>query len=220
MEIQRRLSEKVIQEGMPAPARVAGADLAFSTDGRTATAGVVLWDTASRSVLERTAVQKPVTFPYVPGLLSFREAPAILAALRKLRGEPDVILLDGQGLAHPRGFGLACHIGVILDRPTIGCAKSILVGSYASLGVRRGSMRPLVHCEQCVGMAVRTRDGVAPLYVSVGHLTSLDAATEIVLTCCTRYRIPEPTRLADQWVEERKTLAEKQNKRRPETKRR
>jgi deoxyribonuclease V len=141
-----------------------------------------------------------VRFPYVPGLLSFREAPALLAAIRKLKAEPDAFIFDGQGLAHPRRFGLACHVGVLIDRPSVGCAKSRLIGSHDDPGRRRGSSAPLVDADQRVGTVLRTRDKVKCVYVSVGHRVSLSTAERLVLACCTRYRLPEPTRLADQLV--------------------
>jgi deoxyribonuclease V len=199
--IQQQLAARVVRRGRLSKWRyVAGADLAFSEDGPEAIAGVVLWDAGSSSVIEEHVVRRPVSFPYVPGLLSFREAPAILAALRKLRIPPDVLLLDGQGYAHPRRFGLACHVSLIADLPGIGCAKSLLVGSPGPLGLRRGATSPIRDDGECVGMAVRTRDGVKPVYVSVGHRVSLDAAVEVTLACGGGYRVPEPTRLADQLV--------------------
>ncbi len=182
------------------PRLAAGVDLAFSEDQTEALAGVVLWDVSTRKVLEQHVARRPVRFPYVPGLLSFREAPAILSVIRILRREPDVFLLDGHGYAHPRRFGLACHVGLILDIPSIGCAKSILVGEHRALNERRGSLAPLEHGGECVGMAVRTRNRVKPVYVSVGHRLSLRAAVEITLACGDGYRIPEPTRRADQLV--------------------
>jgi deoxyribonuclease V len=133
-------------------------------------------------------------------LLSFREGPAVLAALRKLRAPPDVLLYDGHGLAHPRRFGVACHIGVLLNRPTIGCAKSRLIGTHREPGVWRGSGAPLLDGGGVIGSVLRTQDSVKPVFVSVGHLIDLRAAQQIVLACAIRYRLPEPTRLADQLV--------------------
>ena len=182
------------------PRLAAGADLAFTSDKGHCIAGVVVWDVAAQTIIERHVVRRPVRFPYVPGLLSFREAPAILAAIRRLKCEPDVFLLDGQGFAHPRRFGLACHVGLFIDRPSIGCAKSVLIGNYAEPGPRRGETTPLVHHGERIGLAVRTRDGVRPVYVSVGHRLSLQQAAAVVFACCTEYRLPEPTRLADQLV--------------------
>jgi deoxyribonuclease V len=167
-------------------------------------AAAVVWDVKRQRVVEQHVVRKPLTFPYVPGLLSFREAPAIVAALRKLQSEPDVFLFDGQGYAHPRRFGLACHVGLWIDRPSIGCAKSVLVGVCDEPGRSRGSRSPLDDDGECIGVALRTRDGIKPVYVSVGHDLSLDSATRVVLACCTKYRLPEPTRRADKLVAEGK----------------
>jgi len=174
--------------------------MAFSPDKTSCIAAVVVWDLIEQCVVEQHVVRRPIRFPYVSGLLSFREAPAIVAALRKLRHEPDVFLFDGQGYAHPRRFGLACHVGIWLDRPSIGCAKSILIGKHELLDRRRGSLATLEHGDECVGMVVRTREGIKPIYVSIGHRLSLASAVDITLACSTRFRLPEPTRLADQLV--------------------
>lgn len=192
---------RVVRAGRVRPLRlVAGADMAFSKDGSVCIAGVVVWDVREHCVVEHRTARRPVRFPYVPGLLSFREAPAVIAALRKLRSEPDAFMFDGQGYAHPRRFGLACHVGVLLDRPSVGCAKSLLVGACDVPGPSAGSTAPITHDAQRIGAAVRTRDRVKPVYVSVGHRISLDAAIDITIACCGGYRLPEPTRLADQLV--------------------
>jgi deoxyribonuclease V len=146
----------------------------------------------------------PIQFPYVPGLLSFRETPVAIKALEKLNAAPDLILCDGQGLAHPRRFGIACHIGIIADVPTIGVAKSILVGKFENLGEERGSTAPLIHRNEQIGVALRTKDKVQPVYVSVGHLISLETAVNYVLQCTPKYRLPETTRLADKMASYRK----------------
>ena len=199
--IQRQLAARVVRRGrVPTPRLVAGADLAFSPDDADCIAGVVVWDVKHRAIVEQCIARRAVHFPYVPGLLTFREAPALLAALKQLRCEPDVFMFDGQGYAHPRRFGLACHMGVLLNRPSLGCAKTILVGNCAAPQQSKGSTSPLMHNGECVGLAVRTRDDVKPVYISVGHLLSLDAALKITLACCTAYRLPEPTRLADKLV--------------------
>ena len=201
MVLQRTLASKVITKGrIPTLAYAAGADVAFSRDDNECIAGVVLWDVSAGSVVEQHVLRRPLRFPYVPGLLSFREAPAILAALRKLRTEPDVFLFDGQGLAHPRRFGLACHLGVVLDRPSVGCAKSLLVGQTAPVGVQRGSAEPIYHNGERVGTALRTRERVRPVYVSVGHRISLETAVQVTLACGGGFRLPEPTRRADHLV--------------------
>jgi deoxyribonuclease V len=199
--IQSRLAASVRQVEPRGRIRlVAGADVAFSHDGRRCIAGVVVWDRHDRRAIERRTTGVDLTFPYVPGLLSFREAPAILAALRQLRTAPDALMLDGQGLAHPRRFGLACHVGVLTSRPTIGCAKSRLVGEHRDPARRRGSCAPLILEGEVVGTVLRTRDGVRPVYVSVGHRISLEAAVELTFDCTAGYRLPEPTRLADHLV--------------------
>ena len=201
IEIQRKLASSVVRRGLPPKLRlVAGADLAFSPDGATCVAGVVVWDVQRREIVEQHLARRSVSYPYVPGLLSFREAPALLAALKQLRGEPDVFMFDGQGYAHPRRFGLACHLGLLLDRPSLGCAKTILLGECEPPRRTRGATSPLMHDGECIGMAVRTRDDVKLVYVSVGHRISLDAAVQITLACCDGYRLPEPTRQADKLV--------------------
>ncbi|GBD33036.1 Endonuclease V [bacterium HR33] len=200
--LQRRLAGEVRSRLPPgAPLRyVAGVDAAFSGDGRTVIAACVLWDLLEGSVVEWRSAVRRVRFPYVPGLLSFREAPAVLAALRKLRAEPDAILCDAHGRAHPRRFGMACHVGLLAGRPTVGCAKSRLVGQHEDPPVARGSWRPLLDGRRVIGSVLRTQEGVRPVYVSVGHLIDLAAARRLVLACAVRYRLPEPSRLADQLV--------------------
>lgn len=199
--IQRRLAALVRSE-RPADATrfVAGVDAALSADQRFCLASAVVWDRARRVVVESTLARSPTRFPYVPGLLSFREAPAVLAALRRLRVEPDVIMCDAHGFAHPRRFGLACHVGLICGRPTMGCAKSRLVGEHREPGWPRGAHAPLRHGGEIIGSVLRTQDGTRPVYVSVGHLIDLATARRIALDCAVRYRLPEPTRLADQLV--------------------
>lgn len=204
--IQRKLARRVVQRGRARKLRlVAGVDLAFATNRDEGIAGVVVWDVVAGEVVEQHVIRRPVGFPYIPGLLSFREAPAILAVLRKLRCEPDAFMFDGQGLAHPRRFGLACHVGVLIDRPSLGCAKSVLVGTYRTPALSRGSSTRLIAGGDCVGRAVRTRDNVKPVYVSVGHRLSLETAVEITLATGNGYRLPAPTRLADKLVARDKT---------------
>jgi len=148
-------------------------------------------------VRAEAVVEQPVDFPYVPGMLSFREVPSALAALQRLAVRPDLVLCDGQGLAHPRRFGLACHLGLLADLPTIGVAKSKLIGDYDEPGDERGAHSPLRHKDEVIGVVLRTRARVSPLYVSIGYRVSLDTAIEFVLACAPRYRLPETTRLAD-----------------------
>jgi deoxyribonuclease V len=161
-----------------------------------ARAAVVVLRYGDLGVVEVRTVESDLTWPYVPGLLSFREAPIVLQACAALETVPDVVLVDGQGIAHPRGFGLASHLGLFLDAPTVGCAKSLLCGTHAPLGPERGSTADLVLDGDVVGCALRTRSGVKPVYVSIGHKTDLVSAVEWVLHCAGRYRLPEPTRLA------------------------
>jgi deoxyribonuclease V len=199
--IQRRLAARVrVIEPRTTLRFVAGVDAAFSRDGKLCIAAAVLWDADEQQVSETRTASRRSTFPYVPGLLSFREAPAVIAALRKLRHEPDAIMCDAQGYAHPRRFGLACHIGVISGRPTVGCAKSLLIGQYREPALRRGSCTALRDRGERVGTVLRTREGVKPVFVSVGHMIDLDTAERLVLRCAVQYRLPEPTRLADKEV--------------------
>jgi deoxyribonuclease V len=199
--IQRRLAPLVRQVPLAGvPRFVAGLDAAFSRDDRRCLAAAVVWDLCEHRVIEQHVAVRPLTFPYVPGLLSFREGPAVLAVLRKLRTLPDVLIYDGHGLAHPRRFGIACHLGVILDRPTIGCAKSRLIGTHREPASSRGSIVPVIDDGEVIGSVLRTQDGINPVFVSVGHLIDLRGAQRIVLACAIRYRLPEPTRLADQLV--------------------
>lgn len=198
-EIQLRLAGRVRWAPLAAEPRfVAGVDSAF-LDG-TCIAGVVLWDAQSGEVVEQHVARRPLVFPYVPGLLSFREAPAILAALRKLRRRPDALLVDGHGLAHPRRFGIACHLGVLVDVPTAGCAKSRLVGTFAQPARERGARAVLVDREEPLGSALRTQDGGGPIFVSIGHAIDQAGAERLVLACARGHRLPEPTHLADRLV--------------------
>ncbi len=203
--LQKRLRGLVSQEAFAGEALlIAGLDGAFTTDGQQCIAGVVLWDLRDQSVVEQHIALRKLRFPYIPGLLSFRELPAWLAALRKLERPPDILMCDGQGLAHPRRFGIASHIGVLCGLPTIGCAKSRLVGTHADPPNRRGAGAPLYDKEERIGTVLRTQTGIRPLYVSVGHRIDLPTAEKVVLRCAVRYRLPEPTRLADRLVAQAK----------------
>jgi deoxyribonuclease V len=168
----------------------------FEQGGTVTRAAVAVLDFPGLTLREHAIVRRKTRFPYVPGYLSFREAPAILAALKKLREKPDLILCDGQGLAHPRSFGLACHLGVLADIPSIGVAKSRLIGDHDRLPERKGAWAPLLVDGERVGAVLRTRTGVRPLYISVGHRISLRTAIKYVLLCTTKYRLPETTRHA------------------------
>lgn len=203
--VQRRLATRVSIRAPRGPLRwLAGVDCAFSADGSRCLAAAVLFDLEAGAPVETRGASRPLRFPYVPGLLSFREAPAILAALRRLRGRPDALLVDGHGLAHPRRFGIACHLGVLVGVPTVGVAKSRLCGEHGEPGPRRGARAALVHEGERVGTVLRTREGSRPVYVSVGHLVDLASAEAIVLAAGAGHRLPEPTRLADRAVAEAK----------------
>jgi len=195
--VQERLRGHVVSRDRLKTVRtVAGIDVGFEKDGRITRAAVVVLDFPSLALREQVLSRAPTRFPYVPGYLSFREIPAVLAALAKLTVQPDLLLCDGQGLAHPRRFGLACHLGVLTGMATIGVAKSRLVGVHQRLPDAKGAWVPLRDGAELIGAVVRTRAGVRPLYVSVGHRVSLKTAIRYVLRCTTRYRLPETTRLA------------------------
>jgi deoxyribonuclease V len=199
--LQKELAGRVRVEPLPKGARlVAGADVSVLKAKNQLIAGIVLWDLEDQRVVEQVAVRAEAKFPYVPGLLSFREAPAVLEAFGQLRQRPDVALFDGQGYAHPRRFGLACHLGVLLDLPCVGCAKSRLIGEFVQPAAPRGSWSNLLHAEEVIGAVLRTRDRVSPLYISIGHRADLPGSIDLVLRCATLYRLPEPTRLAHQLV--------------------
>ncbi len=199
--LQKSLCEKVqMIELKSQPKTIAGIDCAFSRDKKKIIACVVLLKLPSFEPIEtKNAVQK-LTFPYIPGLLSFRESPACIAAVEKLKNEPDAFIIDGQGIAHPRRFGLACHLGLFFDKPTIGCAKSRLIGSFEDPALEKGSFSPLKDGRETIGAVVRTRTNIKPVFVSVGNKCLLKDAIKITLDCTTKYRIPEPTRLAHQLV--------------------
>jgi len=198
VDLQRRLATRLdLVTPLPEPLRtVAGVDVSYEKHGDLFFAGVVVLSFPSLQPLEEAAAVARVSFPYIPGLLSFRELPVLLDALRSLRTVPDVVLADGQGIAHPRRLGLASHLGLWIERPTVGCAKSRLCGEHPPPGRRRGDRVPLTLAGETVGTVLTTRDGVKPLYVSPGHRIGVDAAAELTLACTGRYRMPEPTRLA------------------------
>lgn len=206
IELQKQLAYEVIQEDkFDEPIKtVAGIDLGYEMKTDTSRAVVVVLSFPELELIEKAEAIMPTPFPYVPSLLSFRETPVAVRALEKLKTAPDLILCDGQGIAHPRGFGIACHIGLITNVPSIGVAKSILVGKFENLGETRGSSADLIYRRQTVGVALRTKDKVQPVYVSVGHKISLETSANYVLQCTTKYRLPETTRLADQLASFRK----------------
>jgi deoxyribonuclease V len=206
VELQKQLAYEVVTEDrFERPVTtVAGIDLGYDAKNDVSRAVVVVLKFPELELVESAEARLPIQFPYVPGLLSFRETPVAVKALEKLTVAPDLILCDGQGIAHPRRFGIACHIGLITGVPSAGVAKSLLVGKYAELGETRGSRAPLVYKNETVGAAVRTKDRVQPVYVSPGHLISLDTAVDYVLRCAPKYRLPETTRLADRMASFRK----------------
>jgi deoxyribonuclease V len=197
IELQNDLRRQVIDRTcFDALQRVAGVDVGFEAQGSITRAAVVVLSYPELQPLETSIAKIPTSFPYIPGLLSFREVPAILQAVSKLQQSPDIFLCDGQGMAHPRRFGLACHLGVYTDIPSVGVAKTRLLGHHAALAQEKGSWVPLIHKDETIGAVVRTRSGVKPLYISVGHKISLPRAIELVLGCTTRYKLPETTRAA------------------------
>ena len=196
-DIQLELAARVSRVNEVAtPCFIAGVDISVSRVREIATGAVVILSYPEFRLVETKVVNGKLGFPYIPGLLSFRELPLILAACEKLTVTPDLILVDGQGIAHPRRIGMASHLGLLLDTPTIGCAKSRLCGSHEALDVERGSYAGLVDNGEIIGAALRTRVGTKPIYVSTGHKVDLQAAIHWVLECCRGYRLPEPTRLA------------------------
>ena len=203
VRLQQRLREEIRLVPLKRDVRViAGADISFERFSNIVHAGIVLLRLADLRVIEKVAIRTVANFPYRPGLLSFRELPALLEAWGELRARPDLLMLDGHGIAHPRRFGIACHAGLILDLPTIGCAKSRLCGHYTEPGPEPGSHAPLLgrpagatHDEE-IGLVLRTRRNAGPIFISPGHLIDLPTATRIVQQTLTRYRQPEPTRLA------------------------
>ena len=196
--IQERLCRLVeTSDRLAEVATVAGVDVGFDKREGLTRAAVAVLTFPQLEPVEQAVITQPTRFPYVPGLLSFREAPAILAALERLDRLPDVLLCDGQGVAHPRRFGIACHLGVLTDIPSIGVAKKRLIGNHDEPSDSRGDWVALEHRGETVGAVLRTRPGVKPIYVSSGHRVSLSTAVELVMGCTTRYRLPETTRLAD-----------------------
>ena len=206
LEFQRELSKKVIiKKELKELRTVAGADLSILKNEKKLICGIVLFSYPDLTEIERVYTVSDEKFPYIPGLLAFREGPAIIETFKKLGQRPDLLIIDGQGIAHPRGFGIACHVGVLLDIPAMGIAKKRLYGKYAEPGEKRGSWSPLLSKEgDVIGSVLRTRDNTKPVFVSPGHRLDTESAREIALVCAMGYRMPEPTRRADIYVAELK----------------
>lgn len=196
-QIQLELAQKVVlQDQLDTPRLVAGVDVGFEDKGRITRAAIAILNFPELTLADTSLTRCRTVLPYVPGYLSFRELPAVIQALDKLKMVPDLFLCDGQGIAHPRRFGIACHLGVLTDIPSIGVGKSRLIGSYREPGQHKGNYSDLFDKEERIGVVLRSRDGVKPLFVSPGHRVSIDTAMHWVLQCTTRYRLPETTRHA------------------------
>jgi deoxyribonuclease V len=197
VQIQQRLRDRVtLVDDLGPVRRVAGVDVGFEDGGRTARAAVAVLALPALALVASAIAREPTRFPYVPGLLSFREVPVVLAALARIAESPDVLLCDGQGYAHPRRMGLACHLGLWTGLPTVGVAKTRLTGAHGPVPEGRGEWCPLVDGGELIGAVLRTRPGTRPVFVSVGHRVSLPTAIDLVMRCVTRYRLPETTRHA------------------------
>lgn len=209
--LQRELATEVRLQSHPGmPRWVAGADVSFNKHSPTIYAGFVILDSYSLKVVDRAGIQMDVRFPYVPGLLSFREIPALLAAWEKLATKPEVIVVDGQGIAHPRRLGIASHLGLVLNLPTIGCGKSRLVGTFEEPGSEAGCQSKLFDRGEQIGVVLRTKKNVKPLFVSPGHLMDFDDSVRILLSLRAGYRLPETTRQAHLYVNELRMDAKEQ----------
>jgi deoxyribonuclease V len=197
VRIQERLARRVRKKpSRTAIRRIAAADCCYSRDDTLCGAAVVVWDLESREEVETVTTRLDVHFPYIPGLFAFREAPAILTVLERLAARPQLLICNGHGIAHPRRFGLASHVGVLAGIPTVGCAQKRLCGSFVEPGAERGSSSPLTDGREIIGAVLRTRSGVRPLFISIGHRIDLATAVRIVLACTHGHRLPEPLRLA------------------------
>lgn len=203
-QLQWELAAKVRPvDDFPPLRRIAGVDVGFEEGGAVTRAAAVLLDAKTLLPLKEIVARRPTCMPYIPGLLSFRELPTVLQALQELAELPDMVFVDGHGIAHPRGLGIAAHLGVVTGLPTVGVAKSILVGTHAELGPARGDRVPLQYRDKVIGCVLRSKDKIRPLIVSPGHRVAMESAPGLVLSFCTRYRLPEPTRLADRLASRR-----------------
>lgn len=204
--LQRQMAGQVVREDRLGPVSfVAGVDMSANDRTGLARAAVVILSYPELREAEVVRVEEPLRMPYIPGLLSFREVPVILQAFERVRQAPDLLFVDGQGIAHPRRLGIASHLGVLLDLPAIGCAKSLFVGKYEPVADEVGAQQPLLDHGEVIGMVVRTRLHVKPMYISIGNRVSLESAVRYVLACGRGYRLPEPTRLADKRAGEPET---------------
>lgn len=205
VQIQLRLRDRVeITDRFSKICKVAGADIALDLERKIAIAGVIVYAFPEMKEIERVWAKRPLTFPYVPGLLSFREIPTLTAAFAKLKNTPDLIFVDGHGFAHPRRMGIASHLGVVLDCPTVGCAKSVLCGEAEEPADEAGAASELTDKDEVIAIALRSRVGTRPIYISIGHRVSLDSAVKFALAVTNGFRVPRPTREADKFVAEAK----------------
>jgi deoxyribonuclease V len=201
VEIQERLKKSIILKDSARNCKlIAGADVSYTRESEIFYASVVVFNLQTMEKVEEATASGKVVFPYIPGLLSFRESPILLKAFAKIKSEPDVIILDAQGIAHPRGIGLASHIGLLLDKSAIGCAKTRLIGEYSEVGGEAGSHSPLTVNNKIVGAVLRTRKNVKPVFVSPGHKIDLKTSIALILKSCRGYRLPEPVRQAHNLV--------------------
>jgi deoxyribonuclease V len=207
-KLQTSLAQKIKTCQLPSTInRVAGFDVSYLKEENILIAGMVIIDYPSLNFCDSYIITDQISFPYIPGYLSFREAPVLLKLIEEHHQQADIFVYDGHGLAHPRGFGIASHLGVLSNSPSIGCAKKKLVGDYSLPDHKKGSTRDLVYKNEIVGKVLRTKERTKPVFISVGNLVTLDEATQFVLSCTTKYRLPEPTRLAHKTVYNyRKTL--------------
>lgn len=213
VQIQLRIRDRIeVNDRISNIYKVAGADIALDLEAKRAIAGVIVYSFPDLKEIERAWAVTPLRFPYVPGLLSFREIPALLAAFAKLKNTPDLIFVDGHGRAHPRRVGIASHLGLVLDCPTVGCAKSLLCGDCDEPADRVGATTQLTHKDELIGYALRTRLGVQPVFISTGHRVSLDMAVKLAIRVTDGLRVPKPTREADRFVGIAKEMTRKSSK--------
>lgn len=199
--LQKKLAQRVILKKQFLKIRtVAGLDIAIDTENNEGIGGAIIFSFPDLECIEKKSARKKLNYPYIPGLLSFREIPALLEVIQNLKNEPDLFIVDGQGVAHPRNCGIASHLGLILDKPAIGCAKSLLCGEYREPGKKAGSVSVLEMKRKVIGAVVRTRTNVKPVFISPGHKIDLKSSVKIILQCCDGFRIPKPTRETDHYV--------------------